>query len=487
MSVPPSPTNAGSASLSPRLYPWVIGVYASFALAIMAVLVIAGWGVYVDLEETRKGLLQAEIHRLRSHAVRTVLRIQNSLATSPMTNLEETIDEAAWLRDHWQTFVPMDPSRLYAAVIDENGMILMHSRPEAEGFQLAPDWYSRTVDGVGDDVVETTDPNLAGGAQALDISLPIMRGQREIGSYHSGFNVKWFDEMVTQRRAATRQRWTFAFLIISLIIALAGASLYHVTRRLSALQNAIALGRVRRLADLGQLAGGIAHEIRNPLNAIRINLHVIEQLMHAQGNRDERTEGIIRETVHEMERIDGLLRTLLEYARPDRTRIERINLADEVRIIGELIRPIMERESVRLQIETPEQAFVTIDRNRFRQVSLNLLKNALEAVGNDGTVRATLELVGDEIVFTVYDTGCGLDSTVAARMYDPFFTTKELGTGLGLTLVKRYVEDAGGEIAAAPNQPQGTVFTIRWPSKSVAAARGADSDSPSDSIALVSN
>ena len=340
---------------------------------------------------------------------------------------------------------------------------------------------------MGDDVVETTDPELAGGAHALDISLPIMHGQREIGSYHSGFNVKWFDEMVSQRRAATRQRWTFAFLIISLIIALAGASLYHVTRRLSALQNALALGRVRRLADLGQLAGGIAHEIRNPLNAIRINLHVIEQLMHAKGNRDERTEGIIRETVHEMERIDGLLRTLLEYARPDRTRIERINLADEVRIIGELIRPIMERESVRLLIETPEQAFVTIDRNRFRQVSLNLLKNALEAVGNDGTVRATLELVGEEIVFTVYDTGCGLESTVAARMYDPFFTTKELGTGLGLTLVKRYVEDAGGEITAAPNSPQGTVFTVRWPSNSAVATRGTASESLSDSIALVSN
>lgn len=457
LSMPDSQTTA------PRLYPWVFGTYASFVLAILAVLVIAGWGVYVDFEETRKGLLQAETNRLRSHALRTVLRIQNNLTASPTLSLREAIESEAWLREHWKTFIPTDASRLYAAVVDDQGKILLHSKPEHEGQRLDAGWNQRVIEGVGDDVVETDDPRLTDGVAALDISLPILQGQREVGSYHSGFNIRWFESMLTERRSATRQRWTIAFLVISLIIALAGASLYHVTRRLSTLQNALVLGRVRRLADLGQLASGIAHEIRNPLNAIRINLHVLDQLMHARSGADDRTDTIIRETVHEMERVDGLLRSLLEYARPDKTRSENIDVGEEVRIIGELIRPIMDRENVHLSIHTPDQVLAVIDRNRFRQVMLNLLKNALEAIGSDGEVTVELKTAGSDLLLTVTDTGGGISPQTAARIFDPFFTTKELGTGLGLTLVKRYVEEAGGEVdfAAAPNQ--GTVFTVRWP------------------------
>lgn len=471
--------------IAPRLYPWVLGTYASFIAAILAVLVIAGWGVYVDFEETRKGLLQAEINRLRSHAHRTVLRIQTSLSPASVDKLREGLTEMEWLREHWQTFVPSDPSRLYAAILDDEGMIVMHSRLEEEGRRLPPGWNRQVVDGVGEDVVETGDLYLNDGTPTLDISLPILVGEREIGSYHSGFNVKWFETLLTERRSATRQRWTIAFLVISLIIALAGASLYHVTRRLSTLQNALILGRVRRLADLGQLASGIAHEIRNPLNAIRINLHVLEQLIHTRNGGDERTDMIVRETVHEMERVDGLLRSLLEYARPDKARTEKINVGEEVRIIGELIRPIMERENVHLIIRAPDQVQAVIDRNRFRQVMLNLMKNALEAIGNDGEVTAELQTSGSDLILSVTDTGGGISPEAATRIYDPFFTTKELGTGLGLTLVRRYVEEAGGEVEFAPAPTQGTVFTVRWPIGRVNDPALGDSNDKLDSMDLV--
>src|SRR5262245_39249631 len=142
--MPDSQTN------SPRFYPWVFGAYASFVLAILAVLVIAGWGVYVDFEETRKGLLQAEINRLRSHAHPTVLRLQTNLPADTPTALRDAISQDSWLREHWQTFVPIDPSRLYAAVIANDGTIIMHSVPEYEGKRLAPGWNLRIIDGVGE-------------------------------------------------------------------------------------------------------------------------------------------------------------------------------------------------------------------------------------------------------------------------------------------------------------------------------------------------
>ena len=443
---------------------WVNGVYASFALAILAVLAIAAWGVCVDFEETRKGMLQSEVTRLRSHGLRTVLRLQEKLVEDSTTGSLESLKPADWLRRHWDSFLPSDPSRVYGAVVDYQGTIVLHNRIDHEGLAVEPQVLSRVVPNVGDDVVQTNDPNLTGGVDSFDISLPILDDDRELGTYHSGLNVRWFENLVAARRSATWQRWTFVFIFISFVISLAGLSMFHVTRKLSTLQNALALGHVRRLADLGQLASGIAHEIRNPLNAIRLNLHVIHRLLKSKTFDDERDGVVIQETVHQMERVDDLLRSLLEYARPDRARRESEDLADEVRSLCELMRPALQSEHILLRVDVPtEVVAVMIDRNRFRQMALNLLKNAMEAIITNGTISVKLQVEAEEIVFSVRDDGCGIDPRVADRIFDPFFTTKELGTGLGLTLVRRTVEDEGGRIECERLLPRGTLFTVRLP------------------------
>jgi signal transduction histidine kinase len=392
----------------------------------------------------------------------------------PKDDILVALQPADWLRTHWDTFLPTDPSRVYAAIVDTHGTIVLHNREDHEGLKLGSDWFSKALPLVGDDVVETNDPKLSGSVDSYDISLPILRGEKVVGSYHSGLNAQWFENQVALRRTATWERWLLAFSFISLVIALAGVSIFHVTRRLSTLQNALALGHVRRLADLGQLAGGIAHEIRNPLNAIRLNLHVMHRLFQTKTYDDERDAVVIRETVHEMERVDDLLRALLEYAQPDRAHVEKVDLPEELRSIGEWLRPTLSREKIALEIEaSTDEGFVVIDRSRFRQLALNLLKNAMEAIGTGGTIRASLQLTDDEIIFAVRDDGCGINPRVAERIFEPFFTTKELGTGLGLTLVRRTVEEEGGSIRCEPASPRGTVFTVRLPRRS--APEGASS------------
>lgn len=442
----------------------MVGAYASFTLAILTVLVIAGWGAYVDFDESRRSLLQSEVQRIRSHAVRTVMRIQGTLPAEQAEAALAKVKDEAWLRDHWDKFTMLDPARTYSTVISPDGVILAHSNPLAEGGKLKPEWYSTTVQELGDDAVVTDDPVLTGGVRSIDVSIPIEVGQRDVGTYHSGYNMAYFEEELARRRVAVRSRWGLAFAFISIVIALAGASMFHVTRRISKLQSALAMGHVRRLADLGQLAGGIAHEVRNPLNAIRLNLHVIDRLLEAQAVADDRTHTMITESVREMDRVDGLLRMLLNYARPDKPRSENLDLTEELPAVADFIRPIIERDGVRLELSLPQQSgMVKMDRSRFRQIVINLLKNAAEASGPDGRIDASLRFVDQCVELSVRDHGAGVDPRVRDRIFEPFFTTKDVGTGLGLTLARRYVEEAGGDITVRSVEPHGAEFLIRLP------------------------
>lgn len=459
----PSPPKAGAVTT----FPWLVAAYASLGLALVAVLCIAARGAYLDFEEKRLSLLQAELNRLRSHAVRTVLRIQDVLRDGDVQEISSrSFAELQWLREHWDRFIPNDEARLYAAVVSPEGRILMHSRTVLEGSSPAVGSFPQPADSAADDVSQLEGSPFTGGAPALDICIPILRDEHEVATYHSGFNIAWFEEKVVQESSATRNRWVVAFAIIAFVIGAAGLSLMYIARRMTKLQTDVALSQVRRLAELGQLAGGIAHEVRNPLNAIRLNLHVVERLLGGIA-ADERTVEVMRETVREIERIDGLLRSLLEYVRPERPNAEMVDVIEEIRSVVGFMQPLFDRDDVHVVCHIPEGPInAKLDRSRFRQIILNLLKNSLEALGEKGTIQIEVAepKSGDSTVeIVVRDDGPGIDPDSVRRIFEPFFTTKELGTGLGLTLVKRYLEEAGGEIAYRPEMPRGAVFTLRLP------------------------
>jgi signal transduction histidine kinase len=132
--------------------------------------------------------------------------------------------------------------------------------------------------------------------------------------------------------------------------------------------------------------------------------------------------------------------------------------------VADFIRPIIERDGVRLEVEVgAEPSSVSVDRSRFRQIVINLLKNAAEAAGPDGRVAAALRLVDGRAELTIRDSGPGVDPRLKERIFEPFFTTKDVGTGLGLSLARRYVEEAGGEIEVRNGAPHGAEFVVRLP------------------------
>jgi two-component system sensor histidine kinase HydH len=441
----------------------MVAAYLGVGATLVFVLGISIWGVYHDLNQVHTTFLVSEMNRLRTHATRTAGLIQDELHQQKKETLSDLSDDS-FLRRHWERSVVTDRSRIYAAIVDAQGKIVAHSNPSFEGGQLEPVWYDRIVHEAGDDVVETRSQALGGGVPGLDVSAPLFVNNKLIGAYHSALRQDWVDREVVQKQAATKRIWTYLLTLIGLVVAISGVSLFFISQRMVMLHESIKLTRARRFAELGQLMAGIVHEIRNPLNAMRLNLHVLSRgnpPADDHPNSEQERADVIRETNYEIERVEGLLRILLGYARPDNPRNENLDVRSEIQATLTFLRPLLERAEILVKATFPEQpAIVVMDRDRFRQILLNLINNAREAMDLGGCIQISVKHVGERVELVVADDGSGVPFSQRERIFEPFYSTKELGTGLGLAIVKRFVEEAGGAIGCEANLPRGALFRL---------------------------
>jgi len=429
------------------------------------VVLVTGWGAWRDLSDVRKTILASEIARLRSHAKRTVGRIENYLEERPSERGIKSLRDADWLRAFWRRVVPRERQRLYAALVTDEGVVVMHSDRSRQGQKLERQWFERRVREAGDDVVETQSAVLTSGNAAYNIQVPIEVNDSEIGAYHSGFDTAWLDEAVAARRRTLYGRWALMGGLIVGIVLAAGVSLFHLARRTAALQQALGMARTQQLAELGRLAGVLAHEVRNPLNALRLNLHALERFdRNDETLSPEEMSGVLKESKAEIERLEELIRNILGYARPGQARIVDVDLRRELEATVSFIGQLIERENTAVQTQLPDRpVLVHMDRDRFRQMILNLLNNARDAVGKNGEISITLRSQDGWADISVDDSGTGIAPEHRDRIFEPFFTTKGRGCGLGLALVKRFAEEAGGTVACEHNVDRGTRFRICLP------------------------
>ncbi len=229
--------------------------------------------------------------------------------------------------------------------------------------------------------------------------------------------------------------------------------------------------RSERLALVGQLATGVAHEINNPLAFVTANLHHLEDL-RGSGETCEPQEltDIYRETLEGLQRIHQIVRDLKTFARDDSNDDDASAPAEVVAEALRLGRPKL-RVGVHVIEELPAQLpLVRLGRGRFVQVMLNLVTNAVDAMATLGPTRgAELRISAqqqeDAVILQVEDNGPGIPEHVLGRMFEPFFTTKPpgVGTGLGLALCREYVERVGGTITAGNKASGGARFTLTLP------------------------
>jgi polar amino acid transport system substrate-binding protein len=225
---------------------------------------------------------------------------------------------------------------------------------------------------------------------------------------------------------------------------------------------------------LGRIVAGIAHEIRNPLTSIKAFVELLPRKLDNPRFREELLEIVPRE----VERVDGLIRNLIDFAKPRQSARNRENLAELTAASVALLQPLAESRGFTLRFEHRPGLFVFLDRNQYRQCILNLVLNAMDALDEK---KASVGLEpGDEVLVLelqqqsgqdqepkvkvlVHDRGVGMDEEQIPRVLEPFYTTKKKGVGLGLPLTRQYMQENNGILGLESARGKGTIISIEFP------------------------
>jgi signal transduction histidine kinase len=225
--------------------------------------------------------------------------------------------------------------------------------------------------------------------------------------------------------------------------------------------------RHEKLASLGLLAAGVAHEIRNPLTAIKAAVF-IQQKKFPPGSPEAADAALVQREILRLERI---VTEFLQFARPAEPELATMPSDQPLKEVQSLLGPALAKNNIRLLLEESATAPVKVDGEQMKQVLINLVQNAADSIGRDGAItlraRADRKPLGqvetDVVILEVADTGSGITPEVEKRLFDPFFTTKPEGTGLGLSIAARIVQKHGGALQYQTQVNHGTTFGIILP------------------------
>ncbi len=260
---------------------------------------------------------------------------------------------------------------------------------------------------------------------------------------------------------------------VVMLLALVAAMAWVIYRdtiaplRTKLVQSQSLLERQQKLATLGTLAAGIAHEIRNPLTSLKARLYTLRKRLAAVPEATKDTDIISAEIL----RLERIVHDILSFARPSEPVLESNEARTLLREVQGLMSANLEGRGIKLVVEPSPDLHFKADSGHLKQVLVNLIRNAAEAIDGSGTItlrwRAVRARLGghqkDAVVLEVSDTGQGISHEAEKRLFDPFFSTKETGTGLGLSIVARIVERHHGLLQYQTLPGCGTTFGVVLP------------------------
>lgn len=318
--------------------------------------------------------------------------------------------------------------------------------------------------------------NWTGQADVLGVLTKIERASEQLlslgydlASAHRTATTELVD--TSQRSLTLLQQVIFTALVLLLILGAWAITIIYremiAPMRLKLVESRLTIERQEKLASLGVLAAGVAHEIRNPLTAIKARVFTLKKAIGDQSTALKDAHVIERE----IGRLERIVRDVLLFARPAEPKRRLISAMVLLRDVAELMRGQLEKSSITLSTAASVDATIRGDPDQLKQVLLNLVRNAAESIGERGQITLCLRtertnLDGrllDAAIMEVVDTGKGIPHEVQKRLFDPFYTTKATGTGLGLPIAARIVEQHEGALRYKTETGRGTTFGIALP------------------------
>jgi len=304
----------------------------------------------------------------------------------------------------------------------------------------------------------------SGDSKILDMAAPLYIDKKVVSIVRIGLDRGSMDKIIAENRQNI-----FVFMIFVVLIAILSMwLLYHDQNRHLAgiIEMERRLEKAERLSSLGQLAAGVAHEIRNPLNAISM---ATQRLKMDFGPADpgkasefQNLSGVIRD---EIKRLNGIIEEFLSFSKSRRLQFSDFSVIEVLQKIVRLIREEASARGVAIEtkwLQTP--AIIPMDVNKLQQSFLNLIKNALESMPAKGKITITVDKEGKNyIVVKISDTGCGMTAEEIEKIFSPEYTTKEKGVGLGIPLASEIIRGHGGEIRVISRKGEGTTFEVILP------------------------
>jgi len=220
-----------------------------------------------------------------------------------------------------------------------------------------------------------------------------------------------------------------------------------------------------RLNALRLLAAGVAHEIGNPLNSLHIHLQLMERsVQKLQGNEKTELEQSIDVARSEVNRLDSIVTQFLKAIRPSRPQLRPENVNTIVEEAVRFFAPELQDRGIIVEQELrSDLPLLQLDRDQMKQAFYNVIKNSVEAMHRDGSLRIRTDLADTHVIVRFIDTGGGMTAENLSHVFEPYFTTKASGSGLGLLIVRRIVREHGGELSIESSDGKGVTLTIRLP------------------------
>jgi len=298
----------------------------------------------------------------------------------------------------------------------------------------------------------------------LDLATPLFLDKKIVGIVRIGLDRSSMDKSIAENRQNI-----FIFMFFIVVIALLSMwLLYHDQNRHLAgiVEIERQLEKAERLSALGQLAAGVAHEIRNPLNAISMATQRLKRdFVPGDSSKTQdfqNLSGVIRD---EIKRLNGIIEEFLTFSKSRRLELSNFSVTEVLQKIVSLIREEASTRGITIETkwrETP--ALISMDINKLQQAFLNIIKNAMESITTEGKIFITVDKEGKNyIVVSISDTGCGMTTEEIERIFNPEYTTKEKGLGLGIPLACEIIRGHGGDIRVISRKDKGTTFEVVLP------------------------